>query len=168
MIYFCLKKSSGLFPSLLNPKRRKNETRHPNQRGDLGQCRSNQGATVEAKISSVHKKGGKMDREKERQKRFEIANRFISRFQPPPVSWYVSGSTAQGDFRPDSDIDITALWEKSEEIPLAPKENNFMFFFEGYKIDLQSFAQDWLIFKYRPDVLETIFPDLKKEKEVKK
>jgi predicted nucleotidyltransferase len=98
-----------------------------------------------------------------RQKRFEVAKEFISQLQTPPLSWHVSGSTARGDFRPNSDLDITALWERDEDIPLPSEENNFLFPFGGYKIDLHSFAKEWLVFKLNPDLLGKIFPDLKEE-----
>ena len=97
-------------------------------------------------------------------KRFEVAKQFISKLQPSPITWYVSGSTARGDFRPDSDLDIVALWEKDEEIPLLPKENDFLFSFGGYNIDLHSFAKDWVVFKLDPNLLVKIFPDLKEER----
>lgn len=97
----------------------------------------------------------------EQARRFEVAREFISTLSSPPVVWYVSGSTARGDFRPDSDIDITALWQKNEDIPWPSKEDDYKFPFGGYKIDLYSFAKDWRVFQLDPELLLKIFPELR-------
>lgn len=88
--------------------------------------------------------------------RIKIAELFILSLPVPPLIWRIEGSTKRGDFRPDSDIDIFALWDHDFDIPLPPANSDFCFYFKGYLIDLWSFAKDWEIFKLRPDLLESI------------
>ncbi|UCH50640.1 MAG: nucleotidyltransferase domain-containing protein [Chloroflexota bacterium] len=92
----------------------------------------------------------------EQAKRYQVAKDFMDNLEVAPISWYVSGSTAKGTCRLDSDIDITALWEKDVDIPLPPetKPFYFMFSFKGYEIDLHSFAKEWIVFKADPSLLD--------------
>ncbi|GAI21327.1 unnamed protein product [marine sediment metagenome] len=100
-------------------------------------------------------KGPPIPRRVEQLRRLDVAEKFVSTLRPAPKSWYVSGSTSRGDFRVDSDIDITALWEHRQDEPVFEEP----VVFGGYVIDLHSFAKDWLVFQYNPGLLKHIFPD---------
>jgi len=82
-----------------------------------------------------------------RLERYQVAESFISSLPTKPLKWYVGGSTQRGDFREDSDIDIFALFEHSKDEPLTFLEDTF-------PIDFHTYAKDWLVYKYNPQLLE--------------
>ena len=92
----------------------------------------------------------------EQTRRYKVAQEFMDSLEIPPIVWFISGSTEKGTCRSDSDIDITALWERDNDIPLPPetKSSYFMFQFKGYEIDLHSFAKDWIVYKAKPELLD--------------
>ena len=66
--------------------------------------------------------------------RFEIAKKFIQSLKTPPIYWKVSGSTARGDFRNDSDIDICVVAPKVDKEKLFQEILNLM---QDEKIDIK-------------------------------
>jgi len=93
-----------------------------------------------------------------KEERIKTAQAFIQSLSSKPPLWQISGSTARGDFRPDSDIDILALYEHETDIPeeeiLAKRdpENGLI----ESKIDFHYFAEDWLVFKKDPSLLKQL------------
>ena len=49
--------------------------------------------------------------------RLAEAEKFINSLSRKPVLWRLGGSTKEGNFRPDSDLDIYALYDREEDIP---------------------------------------------------
>jgi predicted nucleotidyltransferase len=93
----------------------------------------------------------KEEREKE-------AEKFINSLSVKPKIWKMTGSSARGDFRPDSDVDITVLYEKEEDIPydeifVRQDPNNDLI--DGF-IDFHSFGEDWIIYQQKPELLEEL------------
>lgn len=81
--------------------------------------------------------------------RQEEAKKFIASLSRQPEKWRVSGSTSRGNFRAASDLDIDALYQKDDEIPVdeimerMDPDNGLI---DGY-IDFHYFARDWLVFR---------------------
>ena len=88
--------------------------------------------------------------------RYNTAKKFIDSLSIPPLIWHVVGSTSIGVFNDSSDIDIFSLYHFSNDIPLPKESDDFMFFLDGYIIDYHSYAEDWLVFKLNPLLLQNI------------
>lgn len=97
--------------------------------------------------------------------RCQAAEEFINSLSKKPVLWKISGSTEQGNFRENSDLDIDALYEKEDDIPYneifarLDKDNNLI---DGY-IDFHYFAKDWAVYQHDPDLLKRFEEDLRKK-----
>ncbi len=91
-----------------------------------------------------------------KKRRYKIAELFMSKLEIQPIWWVVEGSTAKGNFRINSDIDIFCIFSSSSDIPYPTEKTNFSFYLGGYEIDLNSFSKDWYIFKLKPELLQTI------------
>ena len=72
------------------------------------------------------------------------AEKFVESLSRKPKLWKMTGGSARGDFKPDSDIDITALYEKEEDVPIdeilsrKDPDNDLI---DGY-IDFHYFSED--------------------------
>lgn len=85
---------------------------------------------------------------------------FINKLPKVPICYYLCGSRARGTNRPDSDWDVTALYEKDSDIPIKWIVENMdgetgLFF---GKFDFHYFAKDWLVFRVHPALLNELFP----------
>ncbi len=87
--------------------------------------------------------------------RIKAAREFIESLSVRPLMWKISQSSARGDFRPDSDIDVDGLYEHDEDIPyseLAARRDPDNGLVDGY-IDFHYFAKDWKVYEYDPELL---------------
>lgn len=90
------------------------------------------------------------------EERRQVAEEFIASLEGKPLKWTICGSTARGDFRPRSDLDILGLYEKDKDIPLkdlTKREDPKNGLVDG-TIDFHCFARDWPVFKTQPDFLK--------------
>lgn len=88
--------------------------------------------------------------------RIEAARLFIESLSSKPLYWKVSGSTKAGNFRPDNDIDIDALYEKKEAIPyneISSRMDSDNGLVDEY-IDFHYFAKDWKVYEHDPELLK--------------
>lgn len=84
------------------------------------------------------------------------AEKFINSLSKKPEMWRLGGSSATGKFRPDSDLDVYALYEKEDDIPFDEiflREDPDNGLIDGY-IDFHYFAADWEVYKRNPDLLD--------------
>ena len=87
--------------------------------------------------------------------REKAAREFIESLSCRPLKWKISGSTARGDFRPDSDIDVDGLYEHDDDIhyeEMNARRDPDRGLIDGY-IDYHYFAKDWKVYKYDPELL---------------
>lgn len=88
--------------------------------------------------------------------RLAEAEKFINSLSRKPALWRLGGSTKEGNFRPDSDLDIYALYDREEDFPLeeifarTDSDNDLI---DGF-IDFHYFAADWEVYERNPDLLE--------------
>jgi len=88
--------------------------------------------------------------------REKAAREFIESLSAKPLKWKISGSSARGDFRPDSDIDVDGLYERDSDVPygeLSARRDPENGLIDGY-IDYHYFAKDWKVYEYDPELLK--------------
>ena len=110
----------------------------------------------------MHENPGKIEKEqverfKTKEDRLEAAQKFIQSLDPPPLHWKLSGSTESGEFEPDSDIDVIALYEKDEDIPYDDifKRMHPNGLFDGH-IDFHYFSKNWGVYQHDPELLKQL------------
>ncbi|MDD5289569.1 MAG: hypothetical protein PHT40_00020 [Patescibacteria group bacterium] len=93
-----------------------------------------------------------------REDRQQEAEKFIASLSQKPKFWKLTGSSADGSFKLDSDVDVTALYEKDADIPMAEilarrdPDNDLV---DGF-IDFHYFAEDWAVYQQKPELLEVL------------
>lgn len=93
--------------------------------------------------------------EDERQR---VAEKFVASLSKKPKLWKLSGSSARGDFKPNSDVDIVALYEKEQDIPydeIFARQDQDNDLIDGF-IDFHYFSEDWTVYQQNPTLLEEL------------